>query len=294
MRFEGTAKSASSVLAVAMAIAWLGNPPLSEAQFTRGAITGVVKDSSGAVVPGADMAVAEERTGSSISVRSLGDGVYLAPQLLPGTYRITVQMQGFKSVTLSGLTLNAGATLTQDLVLEVGATTESVKVSAQTSLVETTNGQVGTTVQISHVLEMPLVDRDVYKLVNLVPGSFHNNDGRVSIAGARLQTSAFLLDGVANSIGGLRNQNADLSPPIDSLQELKVETNNFGAEYGRMMGGVMNAVTKSGTNEFHGSLYEFLRNDAFDARGWGVDQLPPLRRNNFGGTFGGCANRRHP
>jgi hypothetical protein len=270
-----------------MAIAWLGKPPLVEAQFTRGAITGVVKDSSGAVIPGADVAVAEERTGSSVSVRSLGDGVYLAPQLLPGTYRITVQMQGFKSVTLSGLTLNAGATLTQDVTLEVGATAESVEVSAQTNLVQTTNGQVGTTVQISHVLEMPLVDRDVHKLVNLVAGSFHNNDLRVSIAGGRLQSALFQLDGVGNSIAGLRNVIADIRPPIDSLQEFKVETNNYGAEYGRTTGGVLNAVTKNGTNEFHGSLYEFLRNDKFDARGWGVDRLPPLRRNNFGGTIGG-------
>jgi len=139
------------------------------AQASRGTITGVVRDASGAVVPGVSVTVRSEQTGSKITVKSQIDGVYLAPQILPGNYSITAAQAGFKRLDISGLKVDVSSTLTQDLTLEVGAVTETLKVSEQTSLVETASGEVGTTIAVDHVLEMPLVDRNVFNLINLLP-----------------------------------------------------------------------------------------------------------------------------
>jgi hypothetical protein len=255
-------------------------------QVATGTITGVVKDSTGAVILAANVTVTEQQTGTAVSVKSQHDGAYTVPNLSPADYRVVAEVAGFKRLVIDGLKVDVGSILTQDLVLEVGGTTESIQVSGHTSLVETTNGEVGTTVQVSHVLEMPLVDRNVFNLVNLVPGSF-SSAGLVSIGGGRLQTAQALVDGVNNTRGGLGANGIELSPPVEAMQEFKVEVNSFGAEFGHTNGGVVNAVTRSGTNKFHGNVYEFLRNDKLDAAGWGVDALPPLRRNNFGGTIGG-------
>jgi len=256
------------------------------AQGGRGNITGVVKDSTGAVIPGVSVRAANEQTGAAAVVESGANGVYLAPQLLPGDYKVSAEIAGFKHLEITGLKVNVGSTLTQDLVLEVGAVSEKLEVSGQTSLVETTSGQVGTTVQISQVQEMPLVDRNIYNLVNMVPGASFQ-DSRVSLGGGRTLSTMALLDGVNNTRGGLGDQNVEMSPPLDSMQEFKVEVNNVGAEFGRSAAGIINAVTRSGTNQLHGSVYEFLRNDRLDAAGWNADLKPPLRRNNFGLTLGG-------
>src|SRR6266852_4552640 len=152
---------------------------------------------------------------------------------------------GFKRLVIEGLKVDVGSVLTQDMA------------------VETANGEVGTTVQVSHVLEMPLVDRNVFNLVNLVPGSF-SSAGGVSIGGGRIQSGLYQVDGVNNTRGGLGTTSIEMTPPVESMQEFKVEVNSFGAEIGHTSAGAVNAVTKSGTNQFHGGLYEFLRNDAFD------------------------------
>jgi hypothetical protein len=259
-------------------------PCCAWAQGARGAITGIVRDSSGALVPRASVTVTEEQTGQAITVLTQSDGAYLAPQLLPGMYRVAVEMSGFKHVGIGGLKVDVGTTLNQDVTLELGAVSEKVEVTGHSSLVETASGTVGTTVEVNQVLEMPLVDRNVFNLINLVPGSFNLN-GTVSLGGGR---SAWpMVDGINDTRGGLAAQGIEMSPPVDSMQEFKVVVNSYGAEYGRSEGGMLNAVTKSGTNRFHGSLYEFLRNDLFDARGWGADVKPPLRRNNFGASIGG-------
>lgn len=255
-------------------------------QGSRGALTGAVKDTSGAVIPGVTVEVTDENTGVSTVVATQVTGTYYAPQLVPGYYRLTFSVQGFKKLTISNIKVDVGSTVTQDAVLEVGAVTESVEVTGQTSLVETTTSSVGTTVQISHVLEMPLADRNVFRLVDLVPGAF-TVGGQMSVGGGRTRNALAMLDGVLNTRGGLAEQNIEMSPPVDTMQEFKVEVNNYGAEWGRSAGGLVNAVTKQGTNSFHGSFYEFLRNDKLDARGWSADVKPPLRRNNFGATVGG-------
>jgi hypothetical protein len=255
-------------------------------QVAAGTITGVVKDTTGAVIPGASVTVTEQQTGTAVTVKSQHDGAFLAPNLTPADYRLAAEVAGFKRMVIDGLKVNVGSVLTQDLVMEVGGTTESVQVTGRTSLVETTNGAIGTTVQVSHVLEMPLVDRNVFNLVNMVPGAF-SSAGLVSLGRSRLQTAQALVDGVNNTRGGLGANGIELSPPVESMQEFKVEVNSFGAEYGHTNGGVVNAVTRSGSNQFRGNAYEFLRNDKLDATGWGADALPPLRRNNYGASIGG-------
>ncbi len=251
-----------------------------------GTIVGTVQDTTGAVIPGAKVTIVNEQTGISTEVESGADGSFQAPNLVPGQYRIIVEAEGFKRSEIGDLRLNVGTTLTQTVTLEVGVITESIEVSGETIMVETTSGSVGTTIQVEQILELPLPNRNVFSLVNLTPGAFYRN-GRISLGGGRTQSALAQLDGVQNSRGGLGVQNIEMSPPVDSMQEFKVEVNNMGAQYGRSSAGLVNAVTKSGTNEFHGSLYWFVRNDLFDARGWNADEKPKLRRNNFGGTFGG-------
>ncbi|MSV28483.1 MAG: hypothetical protein EXQ52_07035 [Bryobacterales bacterium] len=260
------------------------------AQGALGSITGLVKDTSGAVIPGAKVKVTHVQTATDVNVETVVSGAYLAAQLSPGDYRVAVTASGFKQIEIGGLKVDVGSTLTQDVVLEVGSVTETLRVEGQTNLVETTSGNVGTTVQMSHVLEMPLADRNVFSLVNLVPGAFMRGS-EVSIGGGRTRSAAILVDGVTSSRGGVAAQQLDLTPPVDAMQEFKVEVNNLSAEYGRSSAGMVNGVTRGGTNKFHGSLYEFLRNDKLDASGWNNDTKPPLRRNNFGGTIGGPIRR---
>jgi len=266
----------------------------ARAQVGRGSVTGVITDPSGAVVPGVKVTVGNQETGISYSVVSQVNGVYHMPELLAGNYNIAAQNAGFKRLVIEGVKVDVGRTTTQNLALELGQTTESVEVRGQASLVETTSGQVGTTISMNHVLEMPLQDRNAFALLNLVPGSWLRPFGEnptnyffadYSVGGGRSGMAQVMVDGVS----GTRTANGyiDLIPPVDALQEFKAETNGMSAEFGRTAGGVLNAVTKSGTNQFHGSAYEFLRNNYFDAAGWGNDRKPPLRRNTFGATVGG-------
>lgn len=222
-------------------------------QFASGTITGVVKDSTGAVIPDASVTVTEQQTGTAVKVLSQHDGAFTVPNLAPANYSLTAEVGGFKRLEIDGLKVDVGSVLTQDMVMEVGGTTESVQVTGRTSLVETTNGAIGTIVTVSHVLEMPLVDRNVFNLVNLVPGSY-SSAGLVSIGGGRLQTAQPLVDGVNNTRGGLGANGIELSPPVESMQEFKVEMNSFGAEFGHTNGGVVNAVTRSGSNQLRQHL----------------------------------------
>jgi hypothetical protein len=264
-------------------LGWVAAAPLF-AQL--GSITGTVKDPSGAVIPGAKVRAVNLATGVAEDVETQANGTYLTPPIAPGNYRVSATATGFKQAEIGGLKVDVNTTLTQDIVMEVGLVTETVKVDGQSTLVETTTGTVGTTVQMSHVMEMPLADRNVFTLVNLVPGAFYRGS-EVSIGGGRTRSAAILVDGVTSSRGGLGAQQQDLTPPVDAMQEFKVEVSAMSAELGRTSAGAVNAVTRGGTNQFHGGVYEFLRNNAFDAAGWNADRKPPLRRNNFGGTVGG-------
>ncbi|MFN7933428.1 MAG: carboxypeptidase regulatory-like domain-containing protein [Bryobacteraceae bacterium] len=256
----------------------------SQAQF--GTLGGRATDSSAALMPGLNVTVTNADTGQSVTVTTNEMGVYLVPQLLPGTYDLKAEAAGFKTLVVKAIRVEINQNVTQDLTLEVGAVTESIAVKSTASMIDTVSGSVGHVVENKEILELPLNGRNVFDLVNLTPASFRIG-GEVSIAGGRTSSASAMLDGVTNSRGGIGSQGIEINPPVDIMQEFRVEANGFSAQYGRSNAGIVNATTKSGTNEFHGVLYEFLRNDTLDSRGWNADDKAPLRRNQFGGSIGG-------
>ena len=263
-------------------------PTIAWGQGAGGTVNGTVSDATGAVIPGALIAIMNAETGVVTETETGINGVYTVPNMPPGEYNITASADGFKTVEVSGLRLNVASEITQAFALEIGAVTETVEVSAQQLQIQTTSGSVGGTVSTEQIQELPLPNRDIFNLVNLVPGAFRSeSNGNISIGGGRTRSAGSFIDGVNNTRGGLGVQNVEMAPPVDSMQEFKVEVNSMGAEYGRSSAGVVQALTRSGTNNWNGSIYHFVRNDAFDAAGWNQDFKPKLRRNNGGVSIGG-------
>ncbi|MBI1899294.1 MAG: carboxypeptidase regulatory-like domain-containing protein [Acidobacteria bacterium] len=256
------------------------------AQAQYGSLSGRVTDSSSAVIPGVAVAVVNADTGQSLAITTAADGSFAFPQILPGTYDLNVEHTGFKRLQITGIKIDISQNITRDLVLEIGAVTESVSVQSSAVMVETVSGAVGHVIDNKEILELPLNGRNVFNLVNLTPGAFWRG-GEVSIAGGRTGSALAMLDGTMNSRGGIAAQNIEINPPVDIMQEFRVEANSYSAQYGRSNAGIVNATTRSGTNAFHGVIYEFLRNDVIDSRGWNADVKAPLRRNQFGGSLGG-------
>ena len=260
---------------------------------TLGTIIGAVSDDTGAVIPGAEVEITNEEQGTASLVTTQGDGTYYLPNVRPGSYTIRVESDGFRPHIVSNLRLEVGSVMTYDAVLEVGAVTETVTVEAASPLVETSRGSLAAVVENKRVLELPLVNREVFDLIDLTPGAqrMRNSNraggGDVTIAGGRTRSAGVFIDGVVNSRTGIGATITELSPPVDAISEVRVEANAPTAEYGRSAAGFMNATTKSGTNEFHGSVYWFLRNDGLNARGWDARSKTKLRRNVPGGTIGG-------
>jgi len=275
-------------LSVFLWLVALAGPSL--AQGARGSIGGTITDTSGSVLVGVKVTVANTETGSAFEAVTDQQGAYLAPQLLPGFYRVRAELTGFKQTLVERVQVNIDQAVALDLRLEVGQVTESVTVEGEALQLNTETGSVGHVVQNRQINDLPLNGRNAFDLVNLTPASFRIG-GAVSVAGGRTMTASALLDGAFNSRGGLGQEGIEISPPIDSMQEFKVQANSMSSEFGRSAGGIINATTKSGTNKFRGSVYEFLRNDLFDSKGWNVDQKAPLRRNQFGATFGGPIRR---
>ena len=268
-------------------------PALAWGQGAGGTINGTVTDSTGAVIPGASIEVTNVENGGVTNTETGVNGVFYLPNMPVGQYNIAAESDGFKRAEVANIRLNVASEIQQSFILEIGAVTEVVEVSAAQVQVQTTSGSVGSAVQIEQMIELPLAGRNIYNLVNLVPGAYKRGN-TVSIGGGRSQSAGSYIDGVENSRGGLGVQNIEMVPPIDSMQEFKVEVNAMGAEYGRSSAGVVQAVTRSGTNEFHGSLYWFTRNDIFDAYSWrktldadGNPRKTKLRRNNGGFSIGG-------
>jgi hypothetical protein len=269
-----------------LAAATLLLAPVLLAQGQYGSIGGRATDSTGAVIPGVNITLINAETGQIVNSHTGDDGSFLIPQVLPATYHLRVERTGFKRLEIKEIKVDINQNVTQDIALEVGAVSESISVQSSAAMVETVSGAVGHVVDNKEILELPLNGRNVFDLVNLTPGSFRRG-GEVSIAGGRTGSAMALLDGTMNSRGGIAAQNIEMNPPVDIMQEFRVEANSFSAQHGRSNAGIVNATTKSGTNEFHGTLYEFLRNDVLDSRGWNADVKAPLRRNQFGGSLGG-------
>ena len=281
-------------------IALLSLAPLASAQIPTGTILGAVKDGTGGTVPGATVTATNVGTQYSRSATTDGEGQY-ALRLLPvGNYMLVVTMPGFKNFSQTGIVLSVGRNARVDPVIELGALTEVVSIVADAPLVETTTSSLSRTVGQNEVLNLPLVNRDVYSLLSLT-GGVSSNENANSLGGpeqlttingsgkAQMGSVAFQLDG-GNNTAGLRGT-GNPAPNPEAVQEFRVLTNGYSAEYGRYNAGLVDVVTKSGTNEFHGALFEFFRNEKLGSKRWappGTTAVKdPLKRNQFGGALGG-------
>lgn len=265
------------------------------AQSTGGRIVGRVSDPTGASVPGATITLTNEATGVNSTNTSDANGDFSFLQMPVGTYTVTVDRSGFKQDVRKGTVLELNEVLTLNTTLQVGSKSETVNVTGEAPLVDTTSTQLGSVMNDLAVKQLPLNSRDTYQLLQLQPGVqgvggsdlFYgsNTAGGVSVNGGRSRSNNFSVNG---GDGNDLFVNAPaIQPTPDSIQEFRVISNTFDAEYGRNSGAVINVVTKSGTNNWHGSAYEFLRNTNLDSKGYLDPAVPDDHQNQFGGTFGG-------
>lgn len=273
--------------------------PKMLAQGLFGTISGVVTDSSGAVVPGATVRVTNFNTNVVVTLTTNSAGVYVATSLNPGAYNVEAEAQGFKTAIVKGITLEVDSNPKIDLTLQVGQISESVEVTEENApLLQTQQSDLGQTVDQRQLEQLPTFSgtgRNVYSLLSLAPGvsqqtgcDFCGNSGNLRISGSRPRNDDNILDGstiTAPVFGG-----AAVTPSVDSIQEFRIEQNSMSAEYGKAGGAILIAVSKSGTNAFHGSAYEYNRNQKLDARNFFED--PTQRKNpftfdEFGGSLGG-------
>jgi hypothetical protein len=270
------------------------------AQTPTAQITGRVTDPSDAVISGAKIVVTNTATGVDRRTVSNDEGYYTIPALPPGIYQLDLQMSGFTAISRSGIILAVNQTAKIDFILQIGAVTESLSVQAATPLLDAAEGALGTVVENAKVANLPLSGRNPFDLVMLTPGT--QVYGRADLPGNNIpltnystnggpsMTNEILLDGVPNTAEGRQNEFIN-SPSVDAVQEFKVQSNSIKAEFGRTGGGVINVSLKSGTNQFHGVVFEFLRNDKLDSNNWfnntSGQKRPPYRFNQFGGTVGG-------
>ncbi len=289
------------LLAITMA-SWASSA--SWAQVASGEITGLVMDATKAVIPRVEVIATNAATGVSRNGLSAGNGIYRIPFLQPGSYTLKASLTGFKTAFYDGITVTVGEVVHVDVILEVGDISETVTISGKAATVDVEQGRVSNLVDGKRILDMPLNGRNVYDLMQLAPGAVNTNatvyetgtglysESTTSVNGGRVSANGFWLDGVTNK--GLSG-GTNLTPGVDSIQEFRMESMNFSAEFGNSAGSVVNVVSKSGTNSFHGSVFEFLRNDALDAAGYfdaydpatGQKDKPAYRRNQFGASFGG-------
>ncbi|MEO7651290.1 MAG: TonB-dependent receptor, partial [Bryobacteraceae bacterium] len=282
-------------------LAVLALPSLSTAQTSSGTIQGTVRDAQDAAIPKANVAITNVGTNLTRTFSTNELGVFVVPFLAPGEYSLTAEAPGFKKIARSGIRLRVADNLTVDLHLEIGQVTEEVRVEAAAPLVDATSTTLGQVIENRRIQELPLNGRDAFSLAGLVPGvvpvqpapgaAIQLGNTPPSISGAAAGTSEITIDGATDTVPRNNGYLLTYIPSVDTVEEFKVQTNALSAELGRYNGGVISVITKSGTNSFHGTLYEFLRNSAMDANNFFSNQsglpLGALRRNQFGGTLGG-------
>ena len=276
-----------------------------------GSVSGTIKDASNAVVPNAAVNATNVETGVQHQAATNGQGFYSFANLPIGRYNIAIQKTGFKPYQRTGVTINANSALTVDAVLAVGERSDVVTVAENQLLVETTSTQMGEVITSARMTAVPLNGRSFTDLLSLQPGvapatsvtsdtvqdvgatalspSGDLNPGTISINGQREFANSFLVNG--SDVEEDVNMGAAIVPNLDSIDEFRILTNNFDAEYGEFSGGQINVVTKSGTNAFHGDVFEFLRNTDLDARNYFSPTRGAFNQNQFGGTFGGPIQR---
>src|SRR6202167_3072182 len=283
-------------LACSLALGLLTLPAFS--QSTSGRIVGRIADPTAAVLAGVKITVTNEATGASRDTQTNANGDYNFVEVTPGSYRVEFELAGFKKNVQTSVLVNVNQVVTLNSVLQVGATQEVVEVTSEAPQVDTTSTQLGAVINNRAVNELPLNTRDTYQFLQLQPGVqaqlgngngslFYGSQdtGSVSVNGGRTRANNFSVNG-----GDANDQFVNLptvQPSPDSIQEFRVITNTFDAEYGRNSGSVVNVVTKSGTNEWHGDVYEFFRNKVLNAKGYFDTTKPQFNQNQFGGTFGG-------
>ena len=274
-------------------------------QTVNGSIIGTVRDQAGAVIPNASVSTKSQETGAERSSVTDGTGVFNILSLPAGSYEVTVSAPGFQTVRRN-VTLTVGASLRVDLSLNVGAITDTVDVTAQSAQVDTTSSTISGLVSDSVIRDLPLNGRDWLQLAVLQAGvltvvttnqSSSPGTGlgmKMSISGGRPTQNVFRVDGLVVNDQGNDSPGSALgvNMGVDAIREFSVLTNAYSAEYGRSAGGVVNAISKSGSNAYHGTAFEFLRNSALDARNFfDLAQVPPFRRNQYGGSIGGPIKR---
>jgi hypothetical protein len=305
MKSETASKKFAGTLATALVLLLSFSPSLLPAQVVGGTISGTVNDKSGAVVANATVAMKNLATGVATAVKTNTQGFYSLPNLLPGNYQQTVTAAGFETAVRNGIVLTVGSQQVSNIEMKVGAISETVQVSDQPPDLQLESSAISSSTDSQTIVELPLNARSWTDLATLQPGvstiramaSVSSTDrlGRgygveLSVNGGRPQQNNYLLDGI--SINDYTNQapgsilGGNLG--VDAVSEFSVLTSNQGAEYGRTSGGVISAITRTGTNRFHGSAYEFLRNSALDARNYfDPPTIAPFRRNQFGFSAGG-------
>jgi hypothetical protein len=274
---------------------------------TTGNITGTVRDPQGAAVPKAEVTVAEEKTGTTRTVTANDDGFYNIPSLPAGVYTVSTSPAGFKKTIATGVELHVNENKTVNLDLQVGQVTETVTVTSDAAPVEVRSGEVSSLISEKQVTELPLNGRNYAQLALMVPGvspvtqsgaggafatrgTGLNSGVDMSVNGNQSNANLWTVDGVNNMDVG-SNRTLLVFPSVDSIQEFRVERNSFSAEFGQAQGAVVNLITKGGSNDFHGALFEFFRHDSLNANNFFINQAGgdkgKLKYNNFGGNFSG-------
>jgi len=277
-------------------------PAMVEAQTSEATISGVVSDGTGGALPGVTVTAIHGETGQRHSAVTNAEGFYALRALPIGAYVIEAELSGFQRHRREGLTVTTGATVPLDIQLPLGERTETVTVQAEAPLLGARTSEISQLIESRSVEGMPLGDRRSMNLVRMTGAAVFvaydsGQKPNFSLAGGRTQSQMFWIDGGAGQNMRLGIGQIDIDPPVDTVQEVKILSNNYAAEYGGSAGGVIIATTKSGTNQLRGSLFEYFRHDALDARDFfapvvnGSKQKAPLRYNVFGGTVGGPKNR---
>src|SRR5262245_2450406 len=291
-------KSSEWVLSSCLTCLLFSAPTL--AQSFTGAIVGVVTDQSANPIANARVVAIDDLTNVVTTMMTDGEGNYSFPALRAGQYRLEIEASGFRKLVRSGVEVQVNARLRLEMAMEVGQVSDSVNVSGGSPLVESESGSLGSVIDNRKITNLPLNTRNPFQLALLSPGvvpgsnfgDAFNNSANFRINGARGNSSEMLIDGITNSVPAANPiLVVAMFPSPDALQEFKVQTNSYAAEYGRSGGGVVNMVIKSGTNQFHGVAYEFLRNSAMDANDFFANKanrpLGSFKRNQFGGSLGG-------
>src|SRR6516165_2033560 len=281
----------------------LGSVLTGWAQVDTATVTGTIRDATGAVLPNVTVIATEMDTGVKFTAKSNGDGNYVITPLKIGRYSISAKATGFRTETRENIVLNVQQNLRLDFQLQVGSVVQTTEVSGQSPLLDIETASLGDVVGAEQIQELPLNGRRYTDLAELTSGvskvvegpvnggstpTNGNAGGSFAVNGMRGDQNNFMLDGIDNN----SNDNGDVAilSSVDAIAEFKIQTSNYSPEFGRSGGAVINATTKSGTNQFHGSAWEFLRNDAFDSAQYGFGtSLPkaPYKQNQFGATIGG-------